>query len=324
MAATGSSKSAARRVLASLGYRTLRATAVSFWVMVIAFGLIRLAPGDPVLARLGAEADPAAIERLRRQLRLDVDPVTQFVEYFLALLKGDLGTSIENGRRVSDIIAAALPVTLWVIAATVVLGLCLAVPLAAWVATARHASVPYVFRAVTSVFLAIPAFFTALIALIVLGVHYGIAPIIGYKSTFPENLHYVWLPALVICTHLVPVLSRVLYSSIKETMAEEFVETGVVRGVGRIRFYWCYLLRPSLAPSIVLLSYMVGVMVGATVIIETIFSLPGTGRVLVGAVTGRDYPVVQGCVLLFGLAVVAVNLVGDVLASWLDPRLELR
>jgi peptide/nickel transport system permease protein len=324
MEATDNSRSAGRRVLSSLGYRTLRAAAVSFWVMVIAFGLIRLAPGDPVLARLGAEAEPAAIERLRRQLRLDVDPVTQFVEYFLALLKGDLGTSIENGRRVSDIIVTSLPVTLWVIAVTIVLGLCMAVPLAAWVATARHSSVPYIFRAVTSVFLAIPAFFTALIALIILGVHYGIAPIIGYKPTFPENLHYVWLPALVICTHLVPVLSRVLYSSIKETMAEEFVETGVIRGVGRLRFYWYYLLRPSLAPSIVLLSYMVGVMVGATVIIETIFSLPGIGRALVGAVIGRDYPVVQGCVLLFGLAVVAVNLAGDVLASWLDPRLELR
>jgi peptide/nickel transport system permease protein len=324
MEANVHSRSAARRVLGSLAYRVLRAAAVSFWVMLIAFCLIRIAPGDPVLARLGPEAEPAAIDRLRRQLRLDVDPVTQFIEYFLALLKGDLGTSIENGRRVSEIIATALPVTLWVIAVTIVIGLCMAVPLAAWVATARHSSVPYIFRAVTSVFLAIPAFFTALIALIVLGVHYGIAPIIGYKPAFPENLHYVWLPALVICTHLVPVLSRVLYSSIKETMAEEFVETGVVRGVGRLRFYWYYLLRPSLAPSVVLLSYMVGVMVGATVIIETIFSLPGTGRVLVGAVTGRDYPVVQGCVLLFGLAVVAINLVGDVLATWLDPRLEMR
>jgi peptide/nickel transport system permease protein len=324
METTDQFKSAGRRVLGSLGYRTLRAAAVSFWVMVIAFGLIRLAPGDPVLARLGAEAEPAAIERLRRQLRLDVDPVTQFIEYFLALLKGDLGTSIENGRRVSDIIATSLPVTLWVIAVTIVFGLCMAIPLAASVATARHSSVPYIFRAITSVFLAIPAFFTALIALIVLGVHYDIAPIIGYKPAFPDNLHYVWLPALVICTHLVPVLSRVLYSSIKETMSEEFVETGVVRGVGRLRFYWYYLLRPSLAPSVVLLSYMVGVMVGATVIIETIFSLPGIGRALVGAVIGRDYPVVQGCVLLFGLAVVAINLVGDVLASWLDPRLELR
>jgi peptide/nickel transport system permease protein len=322
--AHGDSRSKARIVAERLALRVARAIAVSFWVMVIAFGLIRLAPGDPVIARLGAEAEPAAIERLRRALRLDVDPATQFLEYFLALLRGDLGRSIETGRAVTDIIATSLPVTLWVILATVILGLAMAVPLAAWIATARHRAVPYVFRATTATFLAIPTFFTALIALIVLGVHYRIAPIIGYEPRFPANLFYIWLPALVICTHLVPVLSRVLHSSIKETMSEEFVETGVVRGVSRLRFYWFYLLRPSLAPTVVLLSYMVGVMIGSTVIIETIFSLPGIGRALVGAVIGRDYPVVQGCVLLFGLLVVAVNLVGDILASWLDPRVGLR
>jgi peptide/nickel transport system permease protein len=211
-----------------------------------------------------------------------------------------------------------------VIATSIILAVVMAVPIAALVATARHSSVPYVFRAITSALLAIPAFFTALIALMVLGVHFGVAPIIGYQPAFPSNLYYVWLPALVICTHLVPVLARVLYSSIKETMGEEFVETGIVRGVGRLRFYWFYLLRPSLAPTVVLLSYMVGVMVGATVIIETIFSLPGIGRALVGAVIGRDYPVVQGCVLLFGVAVVVVNLCGDLFASWLDPRLDLK
>jgi peptide/nickel transport system permease protein len=322
--ASQSPAGAGRLVLRRLSYRALRATAVAFWVMAIAFGLMRLAPGDPVVARLGAEAPPAAIERLRRELRLDVDPATQFAEYFVGLLKGDLGKSLETGRKVTEVIASSLPVTLWVIATTILFGLVMAIPLAAWVATARHAAVPYAFRATTSAFLAIPAFFTALIALIVLGVHYRIAPIIGYESRFPANLHYVWLPALVICTHLVPVLSRVLYSSIKETMAEEFVETGVVRGVGRMRFYWFYLLRPSLAPTVVLLSYMVGVMIGATVIIETIFSLPGIGRALVGAVIGRDYPMVQGLVLFFGLAVVIVNLIGDTLASWLDPRLEFK
>ena len=179
---------------------------------------------------------------------------------------------------------------------------------------------PYVFRATTSVFLAIPAFFTALIGLLVFGLHYGIAPIIGYESAFPANLKYLWLPALVICTTLVPVLARVLYSSIVETMGEEFVESGIVRGLGLMRFYWFYLLKPSLAPTIVLLSYMVGVMIGSTVIIETIFSLPGIGRNLVGAVIGRDYPVVQGIVLVFGLFVVMVGLIGDIVANWLDPR----
>ena len=107
-----------RRVGMRLAARLVRAAAVSFWVMVISFGLIRLAPGDPVLARLGAEADPAAIERLRRALRLDVDPVTQFFEYFWGLLHGNLGKSIENGRDVMEIIIQSLPVTLWIIAVT--------------------------------------------------------------------------------------------------------------------------------------------------------------------------------------------------------------
>ncbi|MBM3525075.1 MAG: ABC transporter permease [Alphaproteobacteria bacterium] len=313
----------ARGVGGKLAWRLVRAAAVSFWVMVIAFGLMRLAPGDPVIARLGAEAEPAAIDRLRRELRLDVDPVTQFVEYFLALVRGDLGRSIENGRLVTDIVLSSVPVTLWIIVVTILFSVVLAVPLALAVATARHPSVPYAFRATTAAFLAVPAFFTALIGLIVLGVQFRIAPVIGYEPSFPRNLAYVWLPALVICTHLVPILSRVLYASLKETMSEEFVETGVVRGVSRSRFAWSYLLRPSLAPSVVLLSYMVGVMIGSTVIIETIFSLPGIGRALVGAVINRDYPVVQGCVLLFGLFVVAINLVGDIFANWLDPRVGL-
>lgn len=311
------------RFVSRLAGRLGRAVSVAFWVMVIAFGLIRLAPGDPVLARLGAEAEPAAIERMRRALRLDVDPVTQFFEYTWGLLHGDLGKSLENGRDVMEIIAASLPVTLSIIAVTVVMGLVMAVPLALFVALSRRASVAYVFRATTAVLLSIPAFFTALIGLIVFGLHYGIAPIIGYEPGFPQSLKYLWLPALVICTTLVPVLARVLHSSIVETMGEEFVETGVIRGVRRSRFYWFYLLKPSLAPTIVLLSYMIGVMIGSTVIIETIFSLPGIGRNLVGAVIGRDYPLVQGCVLVFGLMVVVVGLIGDVIANWLDPRVGI-
>ena len=315
--------SAGQRFLHGAARRLVRAAGVALWVMVIAFGLIRIAPGDPVLARLGAEAPPAAINRLRHELRLDVDPITQFAEYTWGLLHGRLGTSIETKRDVMDVILASLPVTLWIIWVTIALALAMAIPIALAVASSRRALVPYIFRASTSVLLAIPAFFTALIALIVFGLHYGIAPIIGYETGFPANLKYLWLPALVICTHLVPVLSRVLHSSIIQTMGEEFVETGVIRGVSRARYAWFYLLKPSLAPTIVLLSYMVGVMVGSTVIIETIFSLPGVGRSLVGAVIGRDYPLVQGIVLVFGLLVVAVSLIGDLLANWLDPRVGL-
>jgi peptide/nickel transport system permease protein len=322
-AETTAAPRAASALPTRLAMRLARALLVTFWVMVISFGLIRLAPGDPILARLGLEAEPEAIERLRRQLRLDVDPVTQFIEFFFGLLRGDMGRSIENGRSVAGLIAESLPVTLWVIGTTVVMSLVIAVPLALAVALSRRAWVAYLFRASTAVFLAIPAFFTALVGLLVFGLHLQMAPIIGYEPSFPANLHYLWLPALVISITLVPVLARVLCSSIVETMNEEFVETGVIRGVDRFRFYWVYILKPSLAPTIVLLSYMIGVMIGSTVIIETIFTLPGIGRNLVQAVVSRDYPVVQGIVLVFGLMVVLIGLVGDLLARWIDPRVDL-
>ena len=291
--------------------------------MVISFGLIRLAPGDPVLARLGAEAAPEAIDRLRRALRLDVDPVTQFLEYFWSLLHGNLGKSIENGRDVMEIIATSLPVTLWIIARDGGHG-----PRYGGASRALRGDDPASAGAVCLPRrdLGVPGGS---------GLLHGadrpdrLRPPLRYRpdprlrAGLPANLRYLWLPALVICTTLVPVLARVLHSSIVETMGEEFVETGIIRGVDRSRFYWFYLLKPSLAPTIVLLSYMVGVMIGSTVIIETIFSLPGIGRNLVGAVIGRDYPVVQGIVLVFGLMVVAIGLVGDVIANWLDPRVGI-
>ena len=179
------------------------------------------------------------------------------------------------------------------------------------------------FRALTSISLAIPGFFLALLGLLVFGVYFNIAPAAGYEGAFPGNLKYLWLPALANCGSLVPVLSRVLHSSLVDTLDEEFVETGVIRGVGKSRFYWSYLLRPSLAPTVVLLSYMVGVMIGGTVIMETIFSLPGIGRELITAVDGRDYPVVQSIAMIFGLIVVFFSFVGDLTGYLLDRRVTL-
>lgn len=303
--------------------RTIRAVAVAFWVMVVAFILIRLAPGDPVLAALGSDATPEAVEVLREQLGLNVDPLTQFGQYVSSLFRGDLGQSMFSGVAVTTMLGTNLPVTLWLISLTILMTLVIAVPLALFVALVRWKWLPYAFRSVTAIGLALPSFLVALIFLLFFGIRLGIAPISGYDPTFPANLQYLWLPALVNCVVLVPVLSRVLYSSLTDTLEEEFVETGVIRGVRSFRFLWLYMLRPSLAPTIVLLSYMMGVMIGSTVIIEMIFALPGIGRELVAAVTMRDYPVVQGIILTFGILVVVLSLIGDLLATLLDPRVKL-
>jgi peptide/nickel transport system permease protein len=303
--------------------RVIRSVVVAFWVMVIAFSLIRLSPGDPVRMALGADVTEEAVEEFRTQLGLDKNFLTQFWDYLSGILRGDLGYSYFSGRDVTEIVGTHLPVTLMIIFLSILFAAIISIPLALFVATSKSNTVNYLFRALTSISLAIPGFFLALMGLLVFGVYLNIAPAAGYEGAFPGNLKYLWLPALANCGSLVPVLSRVLHSSIVDTLDEEFVETGVIRGVRKGKFYWSYLLRPSLAPTVVLLSYMVGVMIGGTVIMETIFSLPGIGRELITAVDGRDYPVVQSIAMIFGLIVVFFSFIGDLTGYLLDRRVTL-
>lgn len=303
--------------------RFLRSLSVGFWVMVIAFLMIRLSPGDPVRIALGSEATEASVIEMRHKLGLDQSVFSQFFHYFVNIFKGDLGYSYFSNRTVTSVVTTHLPVTLQIIALSIFLGMLLAIPIALFIAQSKNQLTTYLFRAFTSVSLALPGFFLAVVGLYAFGIKLHWAPAAGYESGFPGSFKYIWLPALVNCGSLVPVLSRVLHSSLMDTLDEEFVETGVIRGVKRIRFYWSYLLRPSLAPTVVLLSYMIGVMIGGTVIMETIFSLPGIGRELITAVDSRDYPVVQGIVMIFGLIVVFFSFIGDLLGYLLDRRVTL-
>ncbi len=303
--------------------RSLRSLSVGFWVMVIAFLMIRLSPGDPVRIALGSEATEASVIEMRHKLGLDQSIFYQFYHYFINIFKGDLGYSYFSNRSVTSVVTGHLPVTLMIIALSIFLGILMAIPIALFIALSKNQLTTYLFRAFTSISLALPGFFLAVIGLYFFGIKLRWAPAAGYEPGFPGNLHFIWLPALVNCGSLVPVLSRVLHSSLMDTLDEEFVETGVIRGVRKIRFYWSYLLRPSLAPTVVLLSYMIGVMIGGTVIMETIFSLPGIGRELITAVDSRDYPVVQGIVMIFGLIVVFFSFIGDLLGYLLDRRVTL-
>jgi peptide/nickel transport system permease protein len=312
-----------RKVFAyRIGIRLVRSIAVAFWVTVIAFTLIRLAPGDPAQSRLGAAAEPEAVEALRKQLGLDVNPVQQFFNFFQNLIQGDMGTSLQFDRAVTDIIFTALPVTLWLIGFSVIISIFISIPVALFVATSNNVIIAYIFRSSTAVAIALPNFFIALIGILIFSIRYNWAPLLGYTPSFPENLKYLWLPALVNATTLVAILSRVLYSSISDTLKEEFVETGVIRGIKRPRFFWFYILKPSLAPTVVLLSYIMGVMLGTTVIMESIFALPGIGTELIAAVLTRDYPTVQGITFIFGIIVVFFSFIGDLMAYWLDRRVK--
>ena len=303
--------------------RFLRTISISFWVMVIAFSLIRLSPGDPAAARLGAGAEPEAIEALREQLGLNKGALEQFFNYMTGIFRGDLGVSLVNGVDVLETIQRTFPLTIIYITLSVILAFIISIPIGTIIGWSNKASTVYVFRGITSIIIATPNFFIAMLAILVFSVQRNWAPVFGYVSEFPENLKYLWLPISINTLILVAIISRVLHTSVVDTKEEEFVETGIIRGVSRPRFFWFYILKPSLAPTVVLMSYMMGTMLGATVILETIFSLPGIGRELVGAVLASDYPMVQGILLMFGVITVFLSFIGDLLAYALDRRVKI-
>jgi peptide/nickel transport system permease protein len=297
-----------------------RSLLVGFGVAVIAFTVIRLIPGDPALMALGDLATDASIAEYRAILGIDGTLPEQFVGYLGGLLRGDLGTSLASRQPVIDTIERRLPVTLWLIGVTAAMALVMALPLGIAAALYRRTWFDQVFRIGASVLLATPTFFSAVVAIIFFSINLRLAPVAGYSPTFPDNLRYLWLPAFVMCGVLVPVLARVLQSSISDTLEQEFVETAIVRGLSQRVFFWRYLLRPSLAPTITLLGYIVGALLGAAVVLEMVFNLPGIGTALIEAVLSRDYTMVQGTVFIFGLIVVFVSFVSDLVVNWLDPR----
>ena len=303
--------------------RFLRTISISFWVMVIAFSLIRLSPGDPAAARLGAGAEPEAVEALREQLGLNTGALEQFFNYMIGIFRGDLGVSLVNDVDVLETIQRTFPLTLIYITLSVLFAFIISIPVGTIIGWSNKATAVYVFRGITAIIIATPNFFIAMVAILIFSVQRNWAPVFGYVSEFPENLKYLWLPISINTLILVAIISRVLHTSVVDTREEEFVETGIIRGVSRPRFFWFYILKPSLAPTVVLMSYMMATMLGATVILETIFSLPGIGRELVGAVLASDYPMVQGILLMFGVITVFLSFIGDLLAYALDRRVKI-
>jgi peptide/nickel transport system permease protein len=304
--------------------RVGRTVLVAFGVLVVAFALIHMIPGDPVLLLLGDQATPANVAELRRALGLNGSILEQFWSYLVHVLRGDLGTSLVTRLSVTSIVARTLPVTLWLVTMTALFGTALAVPLALAAALYRGTWFEQLFRIVTSMFLGMPVFFSGLLAILFFAIALHLAPVAGYEAAFPGNLRYLWLPALVNCGVLVPILARVLQTSLVDTLEQEFVETAIVHGLPWSILVWRYLLRPSLAPTVAVLGYILGQLLGAAVVVEIIFGLPGIGTELVNGVTGRDYAVVEGIIFVFGCLVVLISFASDTVSGWLDPRTQTR
>jgi peptide/nickel transport system permease protein len=290
-------------------------------VAILVFLLVRLVPGDPVTSILGTETTPEAEAALRAELHLDDSILEQFRDYVAALLQGDLGTSaLERGTSVMEIITSALPTTLSIVVAAMILATLVGVSLGLAAALSRRRGLDLTVRTAAMLLYATPTFLVALVLILLLSLSLGWFPAGGWAGSWPENFQFLLLPAIALSSHLTPVITRTVRQSAIQASGQQYVEAAYVRGLSPWALKFRHILPNSILPVVTLLGLSFGGLITGAIIVEAVFGLPGLGAEMVKAVGRRDYPVIQGIALVTALAVVIGNLVAEVIYTVVDPR----
>jgi peptide/nickel transport system permease protein len=288
-------------------------------VVTVVFLLIHVIPGDPVDVMLGETALAADKEMLRHQLGLQRPLPVQYGLYLRRLARGRFGRSLASGRPVRRMIVARYPATLELAAAGLLVAAMIALPLGV-VAAARPGSLlDIVSVAVALIGSAVPNFWLGPMLMLLFGVWLGWLPVSGRGG-----LSHLILPALTLGFGMAALLTRVLRATLLERVGEDYVRTARAKGASAARVWLRHVLPTALLPVLTVLGLQAGAVLGGAILTETIFSWPGLGRLTVQAIQMRDYPLVQGCVLVIALTYVTVNLATDLLYAWVDPRIRAR
>jgi peptide/nickel transport system permease protein len=303
--------------------RLVQAIPVLFGVTLIVFFMIHLVPGDPARTMLGVHATPGRVAALHREWGLDRSVPEQYWLYLKRLLHGNLGTSLFYRVSTASLIRGRLPVTLWLIAYGTLLSIVIALPLATLAATRKDKAADQAVRAVPLVGLGFPPFWLGIMLLLAFGLHLGrLFPVGGYGNGFVGHLHSMFLPALTVALGISPLLIRSLRASLLQVLESDYVTTARSKGLSERRVLARHALRNAVVSTVAVLGVNIAFLVGATVVIEQVFALPGIGQLMLNSIFQRDFPVVQGVTLVFGIMVVLVYLATDVLHSLLDPRVR--
>ena len=300
-----------------LARRLVLTIPVLLGVATLVFSLIHLIPGDPALAMLGEAAPQSDVEELRRQLGLDRPLVQQYAAFLAGLVKGDLGTSLRTGLPVTEQIVERMPATFELAAAAMLVAILFSMPLGIAAAVRRGTVVDHAAMTVSLAGVSVPNFWLGPLLAIVFAVELGWLPVSG-RGTWA---HLV-LPAVSLGAALAAILARMTRATMLEELREPYVQAARARGVSRSRAVMRHAFRNSLIPVVTLVGLQFGAVLTGAVITETIFAWPGIGRLLIQSIGFRDYPLVQGCILLIALTYVAVNLLTDMLYGVLDPRIR--
>jgi peptide/nickel transport system permease protein len=298
--------------------RLLLTIPVLLGVATLVFSLIHFIPGDPAQAMLGEGAAPEDVAQLRARLGLDRPLLVQYGSFLQGLAHGDLGVSLRNDPPVLQQIVERMPATAELAFASMAVAVLIALPLGIIAAVWRGTAIDYGAMTLSLVGISIPNFWLGPLLAIVFAVELGWLPV-GGRGT----LAHLVLPAVTLGAALAAILARMTRASLLEELREPYVLAARAKGVSRTRAILHHAFRNSLIPIVTILGLQFGVVLTGAVITETIFAWPGIGRLLIQSISFRDYPTVQGCVLLIAVTYVGVNLLTDLTYGFLDPRIRV-
>lgn len=313
-------------MLSRLGLTRQRVTQLVpllFGITVITFLLIRIIPGDPAQQILGNRYTPEAGAQLNRSLGLDAPIWRQYLAFLRSAVTGDFGYSYFYKTSVGAIVGARLGPTMALVAVAGVFTVALSVPVGVVSALRRGGVFDHVARIVSTVGFALPGFLLGIVLILVFGVKLNTAPIGGWGTGVAGHLFHLVLPAVTLAVPFSTVLIRSLRASTIAVLAADHVTTARLKGIGPVALLWRHVLRNSVISVVVVFGINLAFLLGGTVVVENVFSIPGLGSLLVSSVSTRDYPVVQAVALLFAVFVVVVNLFTDMAHAALDPRLAV-
>lgn len=300
---------------------------VIFLASVLVFLLIYLIPGDPVLALLPSDPRPEQIAAMRAHYGFDRPLVEQYARWLSRASRGDLGQSISKGAAVGRLLRESFAVTAQLAAGAFVLALVIALPLGITAGIRPHGRLATFLSLYATMGLAVPAFWVGILLILVFGVWLQLLPTSGFRGFLHDPVQaarFLILPAVTLSLSQSAVLASFLRYSVQGVSGAEYVTAAIANGLPRRVILFKVIVKNALIPVVTVAALQLGHMLGGTVVVESVFSIPGLGRLLVDSIAARDYPVIQGALLLILTVFIALNFATDLLYSWLDPRIRIR
>jgi ABC-type dipeptide/oligopeptide/nickel transport system permease component len=318
-----------REVYVMLAYfirRILIAIPTLFIVFTITFVLVRIAPGDPAEVRLGDYASKQSVEALRHQMGLDKPMWGQYLGALTGLMRWDFGRSMLNGRPISGDLMRALPYTLQLSLAGIFFGILFGIPIGVYCALKRNTLSDYIGRTLSLGGLSIPGFYLGILLMLVFSIKFPIFPVVGGGDLhdLADNLYHLFLPGLTLGLIMTAYVTRMARSSVLNALNEDYVRTARAKGLSERKVIYKHLLRNALLSITALLGVYAIVLTGGSVMVEIVFSRPGLGKMMIGALKQRDYTTLQAVMTIFATIVILINLGTDLLYGLVDPRVRYK